>query len=74
MSDALKEIEKFRRDKLLELLTQCTPGQQNLFNLMYPEGIYNLSTEKIDWAIQQCERTIVKNKSDEGQGASKIFL
>lgn len=59
-SDELKKIEDFRRQTLIDLYKQCTPEQQNVFNLMYM-SITEIPDEKIDWAIQQCERTIAKN-------------
>jgi hypothetical protein len=65
-SEALKRIEDFRRQTLIDLYNRCTPEQQNLFNRMYV-SVTDIPDEKIDWAIQQCERTIAKNneKRDE---------
>jgi hypothetical protein len=61
-SKALKKIDDFRRQTLDDLYNQCTPEQQNLFNRMYV-SITAIPDGKIDWAIQQCERTIAKNKT-----------
>lgn len=60
-SEALKEVEEFRRNKLRELLAQCEPGQQEVFGRMYPEGVDEMPVDKLDWATQQCENTIRKN-------------
>ena len=60
-SPALEEVRLFRRGILARLYHQCTPEQQALFNRMYG-SLESISEEKIDWAIQQCERTVEKNK------------
>jgi hypothetical protein len=60
-SEALKKIENFRRQTLASLYNQCTSEQQNVFNRMYV-SIAAIPDRKIDWAIQQCERTIAENK------------
>lgn len=61
-SESLKKIESFRKQTLVDLYNQCTPEQQNLFNRMYV-SIEKIPDKKIDWAIQQCERTVAKNKT-----------
>ena len=61
MSEALKKIADFRRAVLRDLYSQCTQAQQNIFNLMY-KSLEDVSDKQIDWAIEQCERTIIKNK------------
>lgn len=61
MSEALNNIENFKREILRDLYNQCTKAQQNLFNRMY-KSIDEIKEENIDWAIQQCERTIANNK------------
>lgn len=63
MSEALDKIADFRREMLKDLYNQCTPAQQHIFNLMY-KGLEHVSDEKIDWAIEQCERTIIKNRKN----------
>lgn len=66
MSKAMREIEeefdKRIRDTLKDLLSQCTEKQQAFFLRMYPEGIDKMSESKIANAIDQCERTVIKNK------------
>lgn len=57
MSVALEKIRKFRKQVLVDLYNQCTEPQQALFNRMYG-SIDKIPEEKINWAIQQCERTI----------------
>ena len=65
-SEALKKIENFRKQTLVDLYNQCTPEQQSVFNRMYV-SIMEIPDEKIDWAIEQCERTIAKNKTKEDE-------
>lgn len=50
------------RDKIKELIAQCTQGQQDLFKRCYPSGIDNIPDENVSSAISLCERTIEKNK------------
>ena len=47
------------REEMDNLLSQCTEAQQNLFNLMYPNGVQD---DKLDWALSQIERTLNKGK------------
>lgn len=61
MSESLKQIEDYRRQVLADLLAQCTLEQIDLFNRMYG-SIEDIRDDQIDWAIQQCERTIKENK------------
>jgi len=58
--------------ELKELLSQCTEGQQYMFKRMYAFGKLDLSIDdvvdkmdehKIDWALQQCQKTVDKNNS-----------
>jgi len=69
-SEALKKIKEFRGGILINLYNQCTSEQQLLFRRMYSHknleaSIEEISdkipNEKFDWAIQQCERTIINN-------------
>lgn len=57
------------RQELKDGLAQCTEGQQHLFKQMYAKGNLELTTdeivdsldwEKIDWAMQQVQRTLEK--------------
>lgn len=66
MSESLNKIDQFKRQTLSDLLDQCTEPQQNLFERMYGD-VSTMETSKIDWAIQQCERTIEKNNSLKGE-------
>jgi hypothetical protein len=50
--------EKFQRDKLTEILNQCSPEQQELFHRIFPNGP---RSEQLYTAYDLCERTIEKN-------------
>ncbi len=67
MSKTLDDIAAhnaaYRIAQLHGLLDQCTKEQQAFFDRMYGSRD-TIPEEKIDWAIQQCERTIAKNKGD----------
>lgn len=60
------------RNILKELLAECTEGQQTMFKRLYSNNIElpinevvdKMDTDKIDWAISQCERTVEKNKDN----------
>ncbi len=47
--------EKFQRDHLADLLTQCKPEQQAVFSLMYPNGV---SKADLCWAMTQCKNSL----------------
>lgn len=66
MSESLQKIKDYREKILMDLLCQCTKPQQDLFNRMYPGGVEEIEEERIDLAIQQCERTIKKNNLKKG--------
>jgi len=64
-----KELQRYARETLKEQLKQCTELQQNLFKRMYSHDNQDLSIEqivdnmeesKLDWAMQQVERTLSK--------------
>jgi 3-methyladenine DNA glycosylase AlkC len=61
MSNALQEIKDYRKKVLVDLYSQCTKPQQEIFKKMY-NSIETIPDKNIDWAIQQCERTIIKNR------------
>ena len=67
MSKTLDDIAAhntaYRIAQLHGFLDQCTKEQQAFFDRMYGSRD-TIPEEKIDWAIQQCERTIAKNKGD----------
>ncbi len=54
------------RTKLTNLYYQLTDGQKGLFNRIYG-SIETITEDKVEWAIQQCERTVKNNveKRDE---------
>lgn len=62
-----------RRKKLRRLYNMCTPPQQHLFNRMYI-SVDDIPLKKIDWAIQQCERTIAKNTEDGKHDDAESFF
>jgi hypothetical protein len=49
--------ETFQREKLAELLAQCTEANRSLFAKMYPGGPRR---EQLPWAITQCKNTLDK--------------
>jgi hypothetical protein len=66
-----KTIEMFARRYIKDILSQYTSRQQDKFKRMYdfkneyPELdqlVDNMSSEKLDWAMSQCERTVENNK------------
>lgn len=60
-SEALKDIENYRRKTLRDLYNQVTKEQQEFFCKMYG-SLDGVKDDQINWAIQQCEATIKKNK------------
>lgn len=61
-----KQLIEAGRNILRSYLHRATPEQVELFKRMYANGKMDLDidavidimdTDKIDWAIQQCERT-----------------
>jgi hypothetical protein len=70
MSQALKNIEQFRRDTLLDLVNQCTEKQQLMFKRCFSHTdlekpidkiVADMPVGKLDSAITLCERTIIEN-------------
>lgn len=66
------QLQLYAREKLKDNLVKCTEGQQLLFKRMYANGNFdqsitdvvdNMKAEKLDWAMQQVERTIDKSES-----------
>lgn len=64
-------LKKFARDSLKEGLAKCTDGQQLLFKRMYAhknldmdinDVVDSMPAEKLDWAMQQVERTLAKKE------------
>jgi hypothetical protein len=58
--------------KLYQLYHQLNKAQQNLFNLMYG-SIDTIKEEKIEWAIEQCERTLEKRVEKRDQKIDQII-
>ena len=59
-SKALARVIEFKRQMMRDFLAQCTGAQVDLFNRMYG-SVDKIPENKMDWAIQQCERTVEKN-------------
>ena len=52
-------LEKLGREKLKELLSQLPESWVGVFNRMYG-SVEQIPLDKMDWAIQQCERSLQK--------------
>jgi len=72
-----KELQDFGRKRLKEGLAQCSEKQQALFKQMYAFKnrhksieycVDNMPEGKIDWAMQQVERTLSKELTNEDDG------
>jgi len=57
----MNTLEEMGREKLRELLKQLPTTWVNIFNRMYG-SVEKITLDKMDWAIQQCERSIEKLK------------
>ena len=55
------DVQKFLREKINEALAQCTERQRYLFRQMYRGEAESVPVEKLEWALSQCERTLIKN-------------
>jgi hypothetical protein len=60
-SEALARVTEFKKQMLRDFLAQCTEAQVDMFNRMYG-SVETIKEDKMEWAIQQCERTVAKNK------------
>lgn len=60
------------RNKLANLYYQLTEGQKALFNRMYG-SIETIEDSKIEWAIQQCIRTIENNVEKRDKKINQIL-
>lgn len=58
-SKTILDMQKEMRAKLKGMVATCTAGQQEMFELMYPQGVPD---DKLDWALAQVERTITINE------------
>lgn len=61
MKSLSKQATEFKREKIRELLNQCTEPQKDIFNRMY-KSIDAIPESKMDNAYDQCCRTLEKNK------------
>lgn len=61
IGSTLKKIDAYRRGVLAELRDKLLPSQKEIFDRVYPCGVKKMPDSKINWAIEQCERTIAKN-------------
>ncbi len=66
-----KQLQEFARENLKRGLAQCTEGQQLIFKKMYSfkdlekdinDVVDNMPEEKLDWAMQQVDSTLIKNQ------------
>jgi len=73
MSEVLNRLKAEKKKILVDLYNQCTDAQQDIFNRMYG-STDNVSDAKMDWAIQQCERTVIKNNEKIGLEISPLDL
>lgn len=55
--------EEFQRSYIDGLLAQLTDDQRNFFHRLYPNGILKKDLHN---AAGLCERTIIKNKEENG--------
>lgn len=67
------QLQKFARNQIIVGLTSLPESNQLLFKRMYSHNdldkdirdvVNNMSEDKLDWAMQQVERTIINNKPD----------
>ncbi len=65
------QLQEFARQQLKGDLPKCTEGQQLLFKRMYSyknqeatieEVVDKMKVDKLDWAMQQVQSTLIKNK------------
>jgi len=66
-----EKLKNFGKEELKKGLAKCTEDEQNLFKQMYAfeyRGkdidyvVDHMPEEKIDWAMQQVERTLAKKQ------------
>lgn len=64
-------LENFARNELKKGLAHCTEAEQLLFKRMYANGnlemeinglVDTMPEDKLDWAMQQVERTLAKKQ------------
>ena len=68
-----EQLLKFAKDTLKEGLSKCDEGQQRRFKQMYSHGnldmdisevVESMPEEKLDWAMQQVQRTLDKREAE----------
>ncbi len=73
------QLEKFARDTLKSDLLACTEAQRLIFKRMYSpiapcrpidQVVDDIPVDKLDWAMQQVQRTIAKAKSSTSKDQS----
>lgn len=61
------KLQNYARSELKKMLAKCTEPQQLLFKRMYSHSdltldinsvVDNMPEDKLDWAMQQCQRTL----------------
>lgn len=66
-SSTMKENLDALRNKMIDMLSECTSGQQDMFRRMYDHKgthahpVYAIPQDRLDNAFSQIERTLVKN-------------
>jgi hypothetical protein len=67
----------FARGYLRQRLSKCTDGEQLIFKRMYSndnldisidEVVERMDVEKLDWGVQQVERTLKKHEKEKDGG------
>lgn len=75
--------EKHKRLIILNFLAECTSEQVRVFKQLYSYKNLELSVdkiinempvEKLDWAIRQCENTVLKNRKNKKERRLLSFL
>lgn len=66
-SQTFKETEALLRQKMKDMLLQCTPGQRDVFRRMYnhkgtfDDDVDGVTWKQMDWAFKQLEQTLKDN-------------
>lgn len=69
-----KDLERYAREQLKQGLASCTEAQQMIFKRMYShknldlpidQAVDVMSSDRLDWALEQVQRTLVKKGSEE---------
>lgn len=65
------EIREIKREKIRELLDQCTKDQVTFFNRMYG-NIETIQENDMSWAYSQVKRTLDQNHKEGGLDESNM--